>query len=447
MKAWQILVLFLFNISVYGNQITIIGCGYVGLALASILSRNGHTIVCVDIDKEKITSLNNYTLPFYEPNLDDTLFNAARKGTIIFVDDVERVLESEIFYLCVATPTDATGKCDCSLLNSCFNTIISKVDAASKIICIKSTVPPGTMQRLQALIKEKKHSIHLVYNPEFLREGSALQDIMNNPIVIGGESTQAIEKIADLYSNFQTYRIIKTNFETAEILKYAWNSFSAMRITYINELAVLCRKFNADIATVTQGLALSECLLPTAAIKPGPGYGGSCLPKDAAAFAKVMEEQGFSSSIIHQVITSNNNHRKRLISDVCALLGKSEYQKVVTILGLAFKAHTNDIRNSPAIDLIKALIERGIIVKVYDPQAMNSMKELFAHIHYCNSPYQAVQGADCIVVLTDWDEFKEIDFDKIAVLCNKKIIVDTKNIYNPELLKKYNFTLYNYGKH
>ena len=254
-----------------------------------------------------------------------------------------------------------------------------------------------------------------------MREGSAIHDIYtNNPLVLAGESLDAIQKIENMYGNFLNHKIkvIKTNFETAEIIKYAWNSFSAMRIAYVNELALLCRALNADISTVVQGLASSERLLPTDVLKPGPGYGGSCLPKDTLSFSKVMKDKGFSSSIIHQVIKSNKNHIERIIQDLFALLGTSKSQKIVTILGLSFKADTNDIRNAPSIDIIRALIEKGIIVKAYDPKAMDNMKELFPHVHYFDSPYEAIKDTDCIVVLTEWEEIKEIDFDKVAVLCN-----------------------------
>ena len=359
-------------------------------------------------------------------------------------------MDYEIFYICVATPITSNGTCDCSFLYSVFDDIVERCSDTDsfKIICVKSTVPPGTMRKLhEYLVKKKKHTIHLVYNPEFMREGSAIHDISNNPIVLAGESLDAMQKIENMYNNFlnHTISVIKTNFETAEMIKYAWNSFSAIRIAYVNELALLCREFNADIQTVVQGLALSEHLLPTDTISPGPGYGGSCLPKDTVSFSTIMEEKGFSSSIIHRVIKSNKNHIARLIQDLFALLEVSEGQKIVTILGLSFKANTNDIRNAPSIDIIRALTEKGIIVKAYDPQAIHNMKELFPHIQYFDSPYEAIKDTDCIVVLTEWKEIKEIDFDKAALLCNKRVIIDTRNIYDTHMLKKHNFTYLNMG--
>jgi UDPglucose 6-dehydrogenase len=431
-------------IPVYCKQITVIGCGYVGLTLASTLAQAGHSIVCVDKDQEKINNLNKRQLLLYEPYLYDALFDV--KNSITFVYSITQALEAEVIYICVPTPTDATGACDCSMLNSCFKELITYLNNSPKIICVKSTIPPGTMRTLQHMLNtEKKYAIQLLYTPEFLREGSALRDIHNNPVVLAGESA-AMQIIASLYGDVPTDKIIKTNFETAEILKYAWNAFSALRITYINELAVLCRTFNADIAAITQGLALSENLLPTALIKPGPGYGGSCLPKDTAAFAKIFEKNGFSFSLVHQVIASNKEHVTKLINTIDTLLGHSKKQKIVSVLGLSFKPNTGDIRNAPAINVIQTLVEKGIIIQAYDPQAMNAMKELFPHVHYCNSPYQAIKDADCIVVLTEWNEIKEIDFDTVIHLCNKRILVDTRNIYDPHLLKKYNFTYVNMAR-
>ncbi len=446
-------MLFLFfSLSLQGNQVTVVGCGHVGLTLAAVLSHGGHTIICVDIDKETIAELNNQKLHIYEPQLQDLLFDASRRGKVVFVDDVRRAMDSEIFYICVATPIASDGTCDCSALYSVFHDVVRECSDtnALKIICVKSTVPPGTMRALHDyLVKEKKHNIHLVYNPEFMREGSAIDDTYtSNPIVLAGESLDALQRIEDMYNNFlnHTVKVIKTNFETAEIIKYAWNSFSAMRVAYVNELALLCRECNADISTVVQGLALSEELLPTGTIKPGPGYGGSCLPKDASSFSKVLEENGFSFSVIHRVIRSNKNHIDRVIQDVLALLEVSEGQKIVTLLGLSFKAHTNDIRNAPSVDIIKALIEKGIIVKAYDPQAISDMKKLFPHIQYFDSPYEAIKDTDCIVALTEWEEIKKIDFDKVALLCNKRVIVDTRNMYNVEVLRKHNFTYLNMGR-
>ena len=450
-KLHGALIVLLWHASLWATQVAIVGCGYVGLTLAAILSRENHTVVCVDIQQERIAQLNNKMLPIYEPELEDALFHVPASNAITFIDDIHVAADADIFYLSVSTPTGEKGSCDCSYLRAAFDDVVRVcADTQSKkIICIKSTVPPGTIRKLHnALVEKGLTHIDVVYNPEFMREGSALRDIYNNPIVLGGESVDAMQKIEDLYAYAAKYpiEIIKTNFETAEIIKYAWNAFSAIRIAYVNELALLCRLFGADIEKVIKGFAQSEQVLPTEALRPGPGFGGSCLPKDVASFSKIMEEQGFSCSMMHQALASNANHKKRVIQDVLAALGTTGSRKTVTILGLSFKPNTDDIRNSPAIDLIQALTEKGVWVKAYDPKAMNNMKAKFSQVQYYNSPYNAVMGTDCIVVLTEWDEIKKIDLGKVASLCKKKVLIDTRNIYDTQTAKKHGFHYVSMGK-
>ena len=449
MKKRLIIFIFLTNY-IFAQQISIIGCGYVGLTLSAILSKCGHQIICFDIDHEKVAKLRNKKISIYEPQLEELLFNTSSSKMIFVTKDLCQALDSDILFVCVPTPSDSAGNCDCSFLNTAFKNIVKQCnDTDFKIICIKSTVPPGTIRKLKDfLVKERKNNIHLVYNPEFMREGSAIQDIYErNPIILGGESIEALEIIEDLYSAYinKDTQIIKTSFEAAEIIKYAWNSFSAIRITYVNELALLCRYFNADIDAVVKGFSLSERLLPTNVIKPGPGYGGSCLPKDTLSFSKVLENNGFSSSMVHQVIISNINHQKKLVQDIFSLLPKPFENKVVSILGLSFKANTNDIRYSPAITVIKELLENGIKIKAYDPKAIKNMKKLFPSVFFFESPYEAVKNVDCIIVLTEWDEIKNLDLNKVALLCNNKILIDTRNIFNPENLGKFGFTYLNMG--
>lgn len=437
------------SFSLYGSQVTIVGCGYVGLTMAGILSHCGHTVKCVEIDAEKISRLRNKKLYIYEPHMEDLLFPSINNSSLLFYSDFKQAMDSEIVYICVATPTDAQGNCDCSMLYRVFNEILSSCNETdSKIICVKSTVPPGTMRTLRdSVIQAKKNNVHLVYNPEFMREGSAINDIYtNNPIVLAGDSWIELEKLEKLYSfAHRNIPVIKTTFETAELIKYAWNAFSAIRIAFVNELACICRAYGADIATVTQGFALSEQLLPTHTIKPGPGYGGSCLPKDALSFSKIMEKNGFSSSMVHQAIQSNKNHKSKIIQNIFDLLRSSDEQKTVAVLGLAFKVGTNDIRYAPAIDIITALVEKGITVQAYDPKAMDAMRALFPHIQYCNSAYAAVKDSDCIVILTEWDEIKNLDFAVVAQLCKKKVLIDARNVCDTRMLQQQGFTYINMG--
>lgn len=447
-KKYIILLFFLANCTLYAYKISIVGCGYVGLTLASVLLNQGHEILCVDIDEKKISELNNRHLPMYEPNLQDSLFNSPYSKNLSFTQNIT-LSNSKIYYICVASPTDSDGRCNCSFLHTAFNDVIKSCNTTDiKVISIKSTVPPGTIRKLMACIPdEKKNNIHIIYNPEFMREGSALHDIYtNNPIVLGTESLYAMQMLEELYTAFLNpkIKIIKTNFETAEMIKYAWNSFSAIRLTYINELTFLCKTYGADITTIIQGLALNEEFLPTKSIIPGPGYGGSCLPKDTLSFANIMKESGLFPSIVHQAIQSNLAHKKRVIANIFACLSSSNEQQAVTLLGLSFKADTNDIRSAPSIDIIQALLDRGIIVKAYDPQATSDMKKLFPSVQYFDSPYDAIKNSDCLVLLTEWQEIKELDLNKVASLCGKKIVIDTKGIWDTQKLRQLNFTYSQY---
>lgn len=446
-KILRSIILLCLSFSLHGTQVTIIGCGYVGLTMAAILSHCGHTVKCVEIDTEKIAQLKNKKLYIYEPHMEDLLFS--KNNSLRFYSELKQAMDSEIVYICVATPTDAQGNCDCSMLYRVFNQIVSSCNEMdSKIICVKSTVPPATMRELRELAAQaKKNNIHLVYNPEFMREGSAINDIYtNNPIVLAGDSLTALENVEKLYSfAHSNIQVIKTTFEAAELIKYAWNAFSAIRVSFVNELACLCRAYGADVTTVIQGFALSEQLLPTHTIKPGPGYGGSCLPKDTVSLSKIMEKNGFSSSIVHQAIESNKNHKEKIIQNIFDLLGSSDEQKTVAVLGLAFKAGTNDIRYAPALDIIAALVEKGITVQAYDPKAMGAMQVLYPQIQYCDSVYAAVKNADCIILLTEWDELKNLDLAVVAQLCKKKVLVDTRNICNTNMLKQHGFTYLNMG--
>jgi len=451
MNKTVFLILLLAFIPLEARQVAVIGCGHIGLVMAAVFSKSSHTVLCVDIDQGRIAKLKNKQLPIYEPNLEQLLFERIDQN-IFFFNTVREAICADIFYICVPTPSDAHGECDCSFLYAAFQDVLQECvrQDEQKIICIKSTVPPGTMRQLQnQLLRQGNNQIHLVYNPEFVREGSALRDVYGiTPIVLGADSLEAIEKVEEFYQDLlgDNLTYIKTNFETAELIKYAWNTFSAIRIAYVNELALLSRQFGANIASVVQGLALSEQLLPTGMIKPGPGYGGACLPKEALLLSNVMRGGKISSSLAHQAGASNRNHINRLIQDIFAQLGSEPAQKTVAVLGLSFKAQTSDIRDAPSIAVLQALIEEGVSIRAYDPKAIDSMKVLFPHVHYFNSPYEAVCGADCIVVLTEWEEIRALDLEHMASLCNTKIMVDARNVYDPALLKKYGFMYINMGR-
>ena len=447
MRKNLFIILIIFYNSVLTENISIIGCGYVGLTMIGILTKCKHKVIGFDINKNIISSLQENIINIYEPGLDELLFN---NKNINFTTNINEVIGSKIIYICVPTPSNIDGSCDLSFLFKAFKNILDLCNNDEyKIICIKSTVPPGTLSQLQDLIiKNDKLNISLVYNPEFMREGSAINDVCTtNPIILGGEP-ETTQKILDLYKLFMSNqtKVIQTNFESAEIIKYAWNSFSAIRISYINELALLCKAFKANIFKVIQGFSLSEDLLPTNVIKPGPGWGGSCFPKDTLSFSHILEKQGFTNSIVHAAIDSNENHKKIIIKNILESFSDDFLgEKQVALLGLSFKANTNDIRNAPSIDIIKALLNNNIKINAYDPKANDNMKTIFPSINYYDNPYDAVKNVDSIVILTEWQEIKNLDLKKIASLCKKKFLLDFRNCFNPLELKKHGFNYSNMG--
>lgn len=426
--------LFVFSAYSKENHVAIIGCGYVGLTLASVLNQQKQKITCVDIDTKKISALRNKQLPIYEPHLQERLFN----DSIFFTTNIRDARNAHFYYLCVPTPTNEHGEMVRSYLYEALDSVVNQcID--NSIIIIKSTIAPGTMRLLQALIPEdRKHTIRLVYNPEFMREGSALHDIYtSNPIILGASSYADAQEVQDLYQDLLKNPAIKTiitDFETAELIKYSWNAFSALRITYINELAFLCTCCQANIKTLVQGVALSEELLPTHKLVPGPGLGGSCLPKDTSSFAHILEQYGLMNSLVHQTIASDQAHKQRIIINIL-----QHNPRVVTLLGLSFKANTNDIRNAIAIDIIRELMQHDIVIKAYDPHANENMQPLFPAVTYYTDPYDAAYNTDLIVVLTEWQEIKALDIEKLAQQCTKKMMIDTRGLFNEETMQLYEF--------
>lgn len=424
------------------THIAIIGCGYVGLTCCAVLAHQGNSITCIDTDSHKIELLTTATLPFYEPGLQERLFDVQTQSFVSYSTRMADAVAADIYYICVPTPINPDGSCNCSYLYQAYDTILKTIPSHTvKIVCIKSTVPPGTMDNLAA--RTPNHLlVDLVYNPEFMREGSALNDMQTrNPIVIGGESCDAIAQIKTVLQNaLPTIKdVIITNWKTAELIKYSWNSFSALRITYVNELANICRTIGADITLVTRALGCSEKLLPTADLKPGPGYGGSCLPKDTRAFAQVLNNHGFLETLVHQTIRSNEQHKKQLLQAIETILSSRQDIKTVTLLGLAFKPNTDDIRNAIALDIIPLLTQYALSINAYDPKAMLHMYTQFPHVSYCATAYDAAKHSDLIIVLTEWDEFKALDLAHIAQICKTKHLIDTRNIFAPIDLKTFGF--------
>ncbi|MBP9841583.1 MAG: UDP-glucose/GDP-mannose dehydrogenase family protein [Simkaniaceae bacterium] len=428
--------------SIYGETIGVMGAGYVGLTLTEILVRCGHQVVCLEQDKKKIALLKQRIVPIVEPGL-DSLFS----GSASFSDELASLKGVSVLFICVGTPANETGESDYSDLYLAL-TQISKMEIPPQLVCIKSTLAPGTIRKLEAHLGPHS-SILLAYNPEFTREGSALSDFLSkNPIVLGVRSQEHAELLRHIYhplfSNRPDLEWIQTTPETAELIKYGWNSFSAIRIAYVNELSRLCNHFSGDIEILMHGISWSETLLATKDLKPGLGFGGPCLLKDSQGLAHTFEESGISCSLIHQAVVSNQQHIKTMTDQLHHFIGDGT--KKIAIIGAAFKANTDDIRNSPAIALIDSLIKRGHLVRVSDPYALVKIKELFPMVSCFSSPYDAAEQANCIVMLNENLEFVSLDLGELASRVSERKIADFKNIFSQEKMREHGFQWINLGR-
>lgn len=439
-------------LEVVPQKVTIIGTGYVGLVSGCVFSDIGYDVICADIDQGKITQLNQGIIPIVEKGLQRLLQKNSNEGRLSFTTDVPAAISSaDIIFIAVGTPMSEDGTADMRALTAVIKSIAAHAQGHT-IVCVKSTVPIGTAEVVREMFAEYTQSgatIDIVSNPEFLREGCALEDFLErNPIVIGSakSSTQALMRAfyQPLLSRGLAY--LPCNNITAETIKYGWNAFSATRIGYINQLSLLCDAVGADIFTVIAGVSFSDKLLPTKRIKPGPGYGGSCLPKDTNALVRIAEKYGIDLSIVRRVIEANEDQKRCVVNTLYKLLDGSVKGKHIAILGLSFKQDTDDIRYSPAINAIEQLLIDGADIYAYDPAGMEHMKKLFPMVKYTQNPQQAIQGADGILLLTPWDEFKQLDLAEVAQLMNNQVIVDGRNIWSPDELAQLGFTFANLGR-
>lgn len=439
LRALLLLLILTFT-DINAEKIGVVGAGYVGLTMTAAFLECGHEVTCIDLASDKIHALKLKQLPIFEKNLSEIIFSKKYSQLVSFVNNYSEISNSDFFFICTNTPPSKTGECDLSSIYSALDSI-SLVAKNGAIVCIKSTIPPGTMKQIQ----EYMHNIHredllLVYNPEFMREGTALNDIFDiNPIIIGGENQEAIDKIADLYSyiidNRKNVKLMKMGFESAELIKYSWNGFSALRVTYINEISRLCKEYSADISEVISGISESQKLLPTSRIRPGPGYGGSCFPKDIIGLSKILEKNGIYPSLIHQTHLSNQEHISYVYKTIVDNLRNNEKEVKVCLLGLTYKAGTNDLRNAPSLFIIDKLIHDGFQVHVYDPLAKSEVLSLFPDVIFHNSPKEAMKNSDIIAVLTDWPEICSLSLEEYKANSKSKVLVDPRFIYNRQAAK------------
>lgn len=433
------------------QKVAILGTGYVGLVSGAGLAEMGHHVVCADVVQEKIDKLNKGIMPIYEPGIQELVLKNLAAQRLTFSSDVAQAIrDATIIITAVGTPMSETGEADLSALTSVLKTICENL-TSYKIICTKSTVPIGTNKKIKAILLDKLGAtapFDIVSNPEFLREGSALQDFFTtNPIVLGSDSDKALTIMENLYKPLidKGITIVKTDVSSAETIKYAWNAYSATKVAYVNELSRLCNTVGADISTVVHGMSFSEKLLPIQTVKPGPGFGGSCLPKDTAALVAMSKKFGTTISIIAAVRQANEIHKQEILKEFYGLLNNAVAGKKIAVLGLSFKANTDDIRYSPAIEMMQTLLNDGANVYAYDPQAMTNMCKLLPEVHYCSSAEEAFDHADALLLLTDWNEFKHLDLTHVANSMAQRTLFDARNIFDPSQLKKLNFTYKNLG--
>lgn len=433
-------------------HIAVIGTGYVGLVSGAGLADFGMMVTCVDKDAEKIERLKKGEIPFYEPGLENLVLKNIRAGRLEFTTDLaSAVKKSLVIFICVGTPSLPDGSADLSQIREVALSLAEVIDDY-KVIVTKSTVPVGTNRWIKELIDQhKKHdvAVDVISNPEFLREGNAVEDFMHpNRVIIGGESAYAIAIIKDIYRPLYLSEtpFIITNLETAELIKYASNAFLATKVTFINEIANFCEKVGADVTVVAKGMGLDP-RIGAKFLNPGPGFGGSCFPKDTRALIRQGRQVGSPFKILEAVIEANERQKLRAIEKLETFLGELE-GKTIAILGLSFKPNTSDVRESPALTIVPLLCERKAKVRVYDPVAMEEFKRALGSlpIEYASNSEEAVTGADAMVILTEWNEFRFLDLARIRTLMRNPLLIDMRNIYDPEQVKKLGFSYSGIGR-
>ena len=421
------------------KNITIIGTGYVGLVTGVCLAELGNKVTCIDIDLEKIEKLKKGIIPFYEPGLKEMAIKNIEKQRLFFGTNLAQAMQqSEVIFVAVGTPSKENGEADLSYVEKVIKDIGDNLKKYA-VVVIKSTVPPGTCRKIKRIIESRtSNPFSLVSNPEFLREGSAVKDFMKpDRIIVGVEDEKAERTIKDLYSPLNS-PILVSHFESSEMIKYASNAFLATKISFINEIANVCEIVGADVEEIAEGMGLDP-RIGKEFLKAGIGYGGSCFPKDVQALHHSAGIKGYNFCLLKAVIEVNSNQRKLVIKKTEKLLG-SLRNKIITVWGIAFKADTDDIRESAAVEIIEFLLGKGVKIRAYDPIASeNAKKELSEEIVFCDDFYEATRGSNGLLIATDWDEFKKVDFEKIKELLKEPNIIDGQNIYHPEKMKEMGF--------
>lgn len=431
------------------KKIAVIGTGYVGLVSGTCFSHIGNNVMCCDIDQQKINNLKNGMIPIYEPGLEELVKENMEAGRLQFTTDIATAIQTaDIIYIAVGTPMSITGEADLRYVTSVAQTIGANLNEY-KVIVNKSTVPVGTGRLVERIVREnlqnKMLTFDIVSNPEFLKEGSAIADCMNmERAVIGATSERAAKIIEELHEPFNT-NIFITDLESAEMIKYASNTFLAAKISFINSIANICERVGANVTEVAAGMGL-DSRIGSKFLQAGIGYGGSCFPKDTHALVHIAESTGYDFQLMKSVIETNEKQRVVVIQKIKDLIGDLK-GKTIGILGLAFKPNTDDMRDAPSLSIIPKLLQQGAKIKAFDPIAAKEAKIHFGEkISYEKDPYETVMNCEVCLILTEWEEIKTMDLEQVKQLLKQPIIVDGRNCFEPEMMKKKGFTYASIGR-
>lgn len=432
-------------------NITMLGTGYVGLVSGTCFSEFGFNVCCVDKDKDKINNLINDVIPIYEPGLNNLVKKNKDAGRLSFSNDInQNIKKADIIFIAVGTPTRrGDGHADLTYVYDAAEQIAKNLEGYT-VIVTKSTVPVGTGLKVKEIITKinSKALFDVVSNPEFLREGNAIEDFMRpDRIIVGLETEKAKEMISSIYKPLYLIEtpILFTDINTAELIKYSANAFLAVKISYINQMSDLCEKVGADVHDVARGIGLDK-RIGNKFLHPGPGYGGSCFPKDTSALVQIAKENNANVSIVETIVKYNQQRKFDMAEKVIEALNNNCKNKKVSILGLAFKPETDDMRESPALDIIPRLQEKDINISVFDPVAMNEAKKLLQNIEFSRNIEDCLQDSDALVILTEWNEFRSLSADKLKKYMKGNILIDLRNALNPDSFNKSEFNLIQLGR-
>lgn len=432
-------------------RVAMIGTGYVGLVSGACFADFGHVVTCVDKDASKIDRLHKNIMPIYEPGLDALVEKNVREERLFFTTEAkEAIADADAVFIAVGTPSRrGDGHADLSYVYAAAEEIAELMDGFTMVVT-KSTVPVGTGDEVEEIIRKKRPDADfaVVSNPEFLREGAAIKDFkIPDRVVVGTDSERARELMRELYRPLflNETPILFTARRTSELIKYAANAFLAVKITFINEMADLCEAVGANVQEVSRGIGL-DGRIGSKFLNAGPGYGGSCFPKDTLALTKTANDHDSPVRIVDTVVEVNASRKKAMASKVIKAMGGDVSGKTIGVLGLAFKQNTDDMRDAPSLDIVPALIEAGATIKAFDPEAMEEAAKLMDGLNYAENAYEAVDGADAMIILTEWDQFRALDLERIKASLKSDIVVDLRNIYSPEDMAKRGFEYTSIGR-